>query len=345
MGQGPAGEPAAGLAWLLLPCLLAHLAASLHCSSPPLQYTAGDTLATSLPTWQPSSQPPTWLIFLLTMCLPPTCPASLQTLERMQQAGFRPDACVYNCVLDGLWSTGVAAAQSKAVQLFQYACRQGHLRLHANSSREFTAVGHTYCAALLFLLKWLGDCRWVMWVVGGVDGGCGPLPACSLAWWSLVLERFGAEGKGSLVKSRLVCSLKPIWQGLFSDAVTPAHCYPCSLLLSSLCLTLPHPFCCAQGPAAHAEPHQRCAAHAVAAPHQGQALPLRPELPAHPSLATADGARFLHTRGHPAQRAGACVSSALALGHLTNSNLIVAAGKGSSLLPPPSSACWLHLPA
>lgn len=84
---------------------------------------------------------------------------ALQTLEKMQQHGFRPDACVYNCVLESLWKTGLAAAQEKAAQLFQFACRQGHLRLHNNSNRESTAVAHTYSTALLVLLKWLSDCR------------------------------------------------------------------------------------------------------------------------------------------------------------------------------------------
>ena len=55
----------------------------------------------------------------------------------MQQHGFRPDACVYNCVLDALWSTGLAAAQTKAVQLFQYAVRQ----VRAGEGRQRLAKG------------------------------------------------------------------------------------------------------------------------------------------------------------------------------------------------------------
>ena len=35
----------------------------------------------------------------------------------MQQQGFRPDACVYNVVLEALVSSGLVSAQAKAVQL------------------------------------------------------------------------------------------------------------------------------------------------------------------------------------------------------------------------------------
>ena len=42
---------------------------------------------------------------------------SLQLFEQMQQANCRPDALVYSLVVDVLWSTGIASAQAKAVQV------------------------------------------------------------------------------------------------------------------------------------------------------------------------------------------------------------------------------------
>ena len=45
---------------------------------------------------------------------------SLQLFEQMQQANCRPDALVYTLVVDVLWSTGIASAQAKAVQVSLY---------------------------------------------------------------------------------------------------------------------------------------------------------------------------------------------------------------------------------
>jgi hypothetical protein len=46
----------------------------------------------------------------------------------MQAQGHRPDAVVYNLVIETLTRSGIQSAQLKAVQLFLAASRQGQLR-------------------------------------------------------------------------------------------------------------------------------------------------------------------------------------------------------------------------
>ena len=83
-----------------------------------------------------------------------------QAFERMQQQGFRPDACVYNAVLDALVGSGLVAGQAKAAQLAAAAHRQGHLRLTALSPHEATASAYSCGAAFMVVLRWLGELRW-----------------------------------------------------------------------------------------------------------------------------------------------------------------------------------------
>ena len=69
------------------------------------------------------------------MCHVPSC---LQAFEMMQQQGFRPDACVYNVVLEALVSSGLVSAQVKAVQLCAAAVSRGEL---ACAGRAHAALG------------------------------------------------------------------------------------------------------------------------------------------------------------------------------------------------------------
>ena len=56
--------------------------------------------------------------------------------EEMATSGCRPDSGVYNAVAGTLWSTGVLAAQAKAVAVFQAAMRAGHFRLSVHTAPD-----------------------------------------------------------------------------------------------------------------------------------------------------------------------------------------------------------------
>ncbi|GBF98291.1 hypothetical protein Rsub_10954 [Raphidocelis subcapitata] len=53
---------------------------------------------------------------------------ALSAFQRMLAQGCRPDAIVYNAIIDAMWQTGVTWAQAKALELYQSAVKQGHLR-------------------------------------------------------------------------------------------------------------------------------------------------------------------------------------------------------------------------
>jgi len=54
---------------------------------------------------------------------------ALATFEQMRSFNCRPDTVVYNTIIGALWRTGLLWAQSRAVQIFHAACKQGHFRL------------------------------------------------------------------------------------------------------------------------------------------------------------------------------------------------------------------------
>jgi len=54
---------------------------------------------------------------------------ALAAFEHMRSFNCRPDTVVYNTIIGALWRTGLLWAQSRAVQIFHAACRQGHFRL------------------------------------------------------------------------------------------------------------------------------------------------------------------------------------------------------------------------
>ncbi len=54
---------------------------------------------------------------------------ALAAFEQMRSFNCRPDTVVYNTVIGALWRTGLLWAQTRAVQIFHGACRQGHFRL------------------------------------------------------------------------------------------------------------------------------------------------------------------------------------------------------------------------
>lgn len=96
------------------------------------------------------------------------------------------DACVYNAVLDALLGSGLVSAQAKAAQLAAAAHRQGHLRLTALSAYDSSATAYTPGAALMVVLRWLAELRWV----GGFwDSGFTPQRMGRLPLW-------GARGGG-----------------------------------------------------------------------------------------------------------------------------------------------------
>ena len=85
--------------------------------------------------------------------------ACMQALEEMQAAGHRPDAGVYNCVIEALTSSGVLAAQLKAAQLFLGGARSGQLRPVPQGGSDLAVLASTVGAALLAVLQWLVDLR------------------------------------------------------------------------------------------------------------------------------------------------------------------------------------------
>lgn len=53
---------------------------------------------------------------------------ALKAFEQMQAMGCHPDATVFNSLMEVLWQSGVLHAQSKALQLWSVANRNGHFR-------------------------------------------------------------------------------------------------------------------------------------------------------------------------------------------------------------------------
>lgn len=54
----------------------------------------------------------------------------------MAGGNCRPDSGVYNAVVGTLWSTGILAAQAKAVAVFKSAVHAGHFRLSVHTSPD-----------------------------------------------------------------------------------------------------------------------------------------------------------------------------------------------------------------
>jgi pentatricopeptide repeat domain-containing protein 1 len=92
----------------------------------------------------------------------------VQAFEQMQQANCRPDSCVYQHVIDVLWSTGIAWAQARAAQLYAMAARSFRRRfaVQADSSASSSrGAGCRECVmpaclpgvGVLALHSWLVD--------------------------------------------------------------------------------------------------------------------------------------------------------------------------------------------
>jgi len=58
---------------------------------------------------------------------------AFMTFESIRLSGCRPDTVVYNTIIGSLWQTGITVAQTKAMQIFHLACRQGHFRMTISS--------------------------------------------------------------------------------------------------------------------------------------------------------------------------------------------------------------------
>ncbi len=58
----------------------------------------------------------------------------------MAGGNCRPDSGVYNAVVGTLWSTGILAAQAKAVAVFKTAVHAGHFRLSVHTSPDASAL-------------------------------------------------------------------------------------------------------------------------------------------------------------------------------------------------------------
>lgn len=65
---------------------------------------------------------------------------ALAAFEQMRSFNCRPDTVVYNTIIGALWRTGLLWAQSRAVQIFHGACKQGHFRLTVHTIAAGGAV-------------------------------------------------------------------------------------------------------------------------------------------------------------------------------------------------------------
>ena len=64
---------------------------------------------------------------------------ALVAYDEMTAGNCRPDSGVYNAVVGTLWSTGILAAQAKAVNVFKTAVHAGHFRLSVHTSPDASA--------------------------------------------------------------------------------------------------------------------------------------------------------------------------------------------------------------
>jgi pentatricopeptide repeat protein len=123
---------------------------------------------------------------------------ALGAYDQMLARGCHPDSAVYNALLGACWSCGVAAAQMRASLIWSAANRSGHFRIYHQSRSEaaalhYSCVVFTAGAALVTLLRWLVDIRWV---------AAPPLPGPSCfgagagAWGVPVEAEGGGPGEG-----------------------------------------------------------------------------------------------------------------------------------------------------
>jgi pentatricopeptide repeat domain-containing protein 1 len=87
--------------------------------------------------------------------------AVVKTFDQMLALGCKPDSHVYLNVVDLLWSTGVAWAQARALQVYGVAARQWPYRFTVQQSTpdeatlELTVPGSTPAVAAISLHKYL----------------------------------------------------------------------------------------------------------------------------------------------------------------------------------------------
>ena len=89
---------------------------------------------------------------------------AVRIFEQMVQQGCRLDTLVHHTIIDLLWQSGVVWAQGKALQLFNSALRNYHVRLGVLQSTEdgvleASVPSLSVGVAVLSLLKWLSDTR------------------------------------------------------------------------------------------------------------------------------------------------------------------------------------------
>ena len=89
---------------------------------------------------------------------------AVRIFEQMVQQGCRLDTLVHHTIIDLLWQSGVVWAQGKALQLFNSALRNYHVRLGVlqnleDGILEASVPSLSVGVAVLSLLKWLSDTR------------------------------------------------------------------------------------------------------------------------------------------------------------------------------------------
>lgn len=112
---------------------------------------------------------------------------ALKAFETMQAQGCHPDATVFNSLMEVLWMSGVVMAQVRALQLWSHANRNGQFRIYTNSRQEsevlqYSTVALTTGAAIVTVLRWLTELRWVNTVVSCVRYGLWGLVRLLVCW-------------------------------------------------------------------------------------------------------------------------------------------------------------------
>jgi len=137
--------------------------------------------------------------------------------------GCRPDAIVYNAIVDALWQTGIVWAQAQALKLYQAAIKEGHLKAAGSRHGGPLAVNHGVSApvvrmelnlhaltagvAMLSLYEWLCELQNLV-IVGGDDA----LPSVA----AIVTDAGGASREQSnFVVKEAVSSSMQFWGAPF----------------------------------------------------------------------------------------------------------------------------------
>lgn len=144
---------------------------------------------------------------------------ALQAFHKMCVQGCKPDVIVYNAIIDTMWETGIAWAQSKALQLYSTAVQQGHFRhepIIGKSGRvELNLHAMTAGVAMLSLYTWMREIQ-----VAVRDHGPQALPNSLM-----IVTDMGRSSKeqGNCIVKEAVTAMMSFWQAPFKPTQNPMY--------------------------------------------------------------------------------------------------------------------------